>query len=236
MTGKTEAGRAWSDDIARRPGGYSVTWTQWVEGPDAQAIFDALVFDRTAGKIALDCGCGDGAFTLAVARGASSVTGIDFSEGMLAHARVLAAERGMQNVVFVHAHARQDALLPARSFDVAYSRRGPNITAVVPALVRPGGVLLGLHPLERDEDQVRYAQGLRESDLDVRRFERLDDRLRFPTLVDLAGYLQRTPGMPDVRRPEHADLLHELAGEMVHPDGGFVQQVRWLLWEAQVRW
>ncbi|MFD1731317.1 hypothetical protein ACFSC4_09960 [Deinococcus malanensis] len=33
---------------------------------------------------------------------------------------------------------------------MAYTRRGPNITVVVPALVRAGGVLLGLHPLERD--------------------------------------------------------------------------------------
>ncbi|MFD1731316.1 hypothetical protein ACFSC4_09955 [Deinococcus malanensis] len=40
--------------------------------------------------------------------------------------------------------------------------------------------------------------------------------------------------MPDVRQPEHADLLRALAREHAHPEGGYAKPVRWLLWEARV--
>lgn len=227
-------GRAWSDAVARRPGGYDVTWTHTVEGPDAQARFDALVLAAAPGARVLDLGCGDAAFTVRIARVAAHVTGVDFSEGMLALARERAGRAGAANVEFLLGHARTEADLPRGAFDLAYSRRGPNITVTVPDAVRPGGTLLGLHPLDDASGEARYAAGLAASGLEVVRFEGLEDRLRFPTLADLAGYLQRSPGMPDLRRPEHREELEARAAELARPDGGYAKRVRFLLWEARV--
>ncbi|ULH16117.1 class I SAM-dependent methyltransferase [Deinococcus sp. KNUC1210] len=227
------AGSAWSDDVAARPGGYTQTWTQQTQGPDAQAQFDALVLEQATQRRVLDCGCGDGAFTLRVAGVARHVTGLDFSAGMLELAQRHAAQQRTENVAFVQSHARRDVPLSADTFDLAYSRRGPNITGIVPALVRRGGTLLGLHPLPDASAEARYAQGLRHSGLKVQRFEGIDDVLHFPTLQDLAGYLNRFPGMPDVRQPEHRALLRQEAAARLQPGGSYAEHVHYLLWVAQ---
>ncbi|GGQ93657.1 class I SAM-dependent methyltransferase [Deinococcus ruber] len=226
------AGQAWSDDVAARPGGYTQTWTQWTQGPDAQAQFDALVMEQSMKRRVLDCGCGDGTFTLRVAGAAQHVTALDFSAGMLKLARQHAAQQGTANVAFVQSHARKDLPFPVGTFDVAYSRRGPNITGVVPALVRRGGRLLGLHPLPDVSAEARYAEGLRQSGLRVERFEGIDDVLHFPTLQDLAVYLNRFPSMPDVRQPEHRALLLQEAAARLQPDGSYAEHVHFLLWVA----
>ena len=232
MTPEPAAGAEWYDDVTRRPGGYAQTWTQWTEGPDAQAQFDRLVLEASAGCEALDCGCGDGAFTLQVARVAAQVTGLDFSAGMLENARRAAAQAGAANVALVLSHARREVPLPPETFDLAYSRRGPNITVDVPGLVRPGGLLVGLHPLEHPSQAVRYAEGLSRSGLEVLQFGGHDDRLHFPALTDLAGYLNRFPGMPDLRRPEHRAQLLDLAAPLRQPDGHYVRAMHFLLWVA----
>ncbi|WP_019008263.1 class I SAM-dependent methyltransferase [Deinococcus aquatilis] len=233
MTDNQSAGRAWSDDLARRPNGYTQTWNQWIEGPDAQAQFDALVLEKAAGQRVLDCGCGDGQFTVHVAHTARQITGLDYSAGLLAHARHNAAQAGLSNVAFVLGHARQETPLQPETFDLAYSRRGPNIGLVVPEFVCRGGLLLGLHPLSDASQTVRYAESLQQSALEILHFEGIDDTLRFPTLPDLAGFLNRTPGMPDVRQPEHQALLRQHAAALTHPEGGYAKRVHYLLWMAR---
>ena len=233
MTDNQSAGRTWSDDLARRPGGYAQTWDQWVEGPDAQAQFDALVLEQAAGQTVLDCGCGDGQFTVQVAHTARQITGLDYSAGLLAHAERNAAQAGISNISFVLGHARQEVSLQPETFDLAYSRRGPNISLVIPTCVRRGGLLLGLHPLSDASQAMRYSDSLRESNLELLHLEGIDDTLRFPTLDDLAGFLNRTPGMPDVRQPEHSGLLMEQAAALAHRGGGYAKRVHYLLWMAR---
>lgn len=233
MSTQRNAGRAWSNDIAQRPEGYAQTWTQWVEGPDAQAQFDALVLHHATACDVLDCGCGDGMFTLQVARQARQMVGLDFSEGLLRHAQHHADENQVRNITFIHSHARIDVPLSQDAFDLAYSRRGPNITLTVPNFIRENGLLIGLHPLENVAQEERYRDGLRQSGLNVERFEGIDDVIRLPTLADLAGYLNRFPGMPDVRQPEHHELLVTRANELQHPDGGYAVKIHYLLWLAR---
>ena len=75
-------GREWFEEVAARPGSYARDWASWVDGPDGQAYFDSQVLmTATKRSAVLDCGCGDGAFTVQVAKKAARVIGVDFSVG-----------------------------------------------------------------------------------------------------------------------------------------------------------
>jgi SAM-dependent methyltransferase len=60
-------------------------------------------FDLSSGKRVLDLGCGPGLYTNGLAELGASVTGVDFSATSLAHARSVAAARGL-NVVYHQAN------------------------------------------------------------------------------------------------------------------------------------
>ncbi|HEX6506450.1 MAG TPA: class I SAM-dependent methyltransferase [Chloroflexota bacterium] len=87
-------------------------------GPDLEALVNAVPTD---GARILDVGCGAGHTTLAVAARAASVVGVDLTEEMLAQARRLADEHGLQNVTFVRGDAEQLDYQDA-SFDLVVSR------------------------------------------------------------------------------------------------------------------
>ena len=78
-----------------------------------------IVRQMAAGAALLDIGCGNGLHAIELARYASKVDGVDYSENFISYARSLARERGVSNVNFSCANARS---LPhaADSFDVAY--------------------------------------------------------------------------------------------------------------------
>lgn len=77
----------------------------------------------TAGDRVLDIGCGNGQLTRLAARRARTATGVDLSGPMLARARQLATEQGVDNVSFHQGDAQVFEFDPG-SFDVALSRYG----------------------------------------------------------------------------------------------------------------
>lgn len=87
-------------------------------GPDLEALVDAVPLES---ERILDVGCGTGHTTLAVASRARSVIGVDLTEQMLAQARRLAKERGIENVTFARGDAEQ-LDYPDNAFDVIVSR------------------------------------------------------------------------------------------------------------------
>ncbi|HEV2386692.1 MAG TPA: methyltransferase domain-containing protein [Candidatus Acidoferrales bacterium] len=99
------------------------------------------------GEIALDLACGPGTFTLALARQARLVVGVDLTPAFLERARQVAADQGAANVVLVCADA---AALPCSddSIDVAVSgyslhhmARPFDALGELARVVRPGGRL-----------------------------------------------------------------------------------------------
>lgn len=224
-------GRDWFNEVACRPGGYSIYWNFWVEGPNGQAHFDNIVLTKVLDyPEVLDCGCGDGTFTLEVAKRAKRVVGIDYAENMIESARKAAETQGMVNMAFVHAHVRREDVFAGRSFDLAYTRRGPHIHTVVPQFVRSGGLLMGIHP--EDLSAEEFSRQLSDAGLEIASCERFDDHFHFPTIEDLAGYLSRQPGMSDLRRPEHRDLLMKEAEDSVSKDGDYVIHRPYVVWVA----
>ena len=73
------------------------------------------------GEKVVDIACGTGALSLAMARHAGHVTGIDFSEDMIATARRTVQRRRVANVSFELLDATDLSCYPDHSFDVAVS-------------------------------------------------------------------------------------------------------------------
>ncbi len=191
-------GREWFDEVATRPGGYTGSHAFWVEGPNGQARFDKRVLTEARDCIdALDCGCGDGTFTLRVAKATRHVVGVDFSSKMIETARRCAQADAVTNVTFLVSHAREPQLFEKGRFDLAYSRRGPHILAVVPEFVRPGGLLMAIHP--EDASPASYEEQIVAAGLKPVSCHSYDDRLHFPTLDDLAPGRPRGASQPATR-------------------------------------
>lgn len=73
------------------------------------------------GEKVIDIACGTGALSLTMARHAGHVTGIDFSDDMIATARRTAQRRRITNVSFGLLDATDLSCYPDLSFDVAVS-------------------------------------------------------------------------------------------------------------------
>jgi ubiquinone/menaquinone biosynthesis C-methylase UbiE len=143
----TEQYEAWNGDSGRR-------WAADPDGRDkvlapvAEALFSAAAL--RPGERVLDVGCGCGATTLAAAALVApdgAAVGADLSAPMLGIARRRAADRAVNNVVFVQADA-QTHTFDAAGFDVAVSRFGTMFFADpdaafgnIAGTLRPGGRL-----------------------------------------------------------------------------------------------
>jgi ubiquinone/menaquinone biosynthesis C-methylase UbiE len=134
--------RAWDSDP---------TWGVWGVPEDRLR----LLADDLTGLRAIELGCGTGYVSAWLHRLGASVYAIDNSEQQLATARRLAAERGVDDIEWVHGSA-ESVPQPDGSFDLAVSEYGAAIWCDpfvwVPEahrLLRPGGqlVFLGNHPL-----------------------------------------------------------------------------------------
>jgi SAM-dependent methyltransferase len=113
-------------------------------------VSNVSVFAELAqGSTVLDVGCGAGMDSLAAARRAGFVLGIDFSEVMLERAHLAAEASGARNVAFVLSDAEDLPLAPA-SIDVALvngifnlNPRRSLILTELARVLRPGGTLYG---------------------------------------------------------------------------------------------
>jgi ubiquinone/menaquinone biosynthesis C-methylase UbiE len=130
---------------------------------------------------AVDAGTGAGTLALALARHVREVVGVDLVPELLAQARRLAAEAGVENVSFVEGDA---AHMPfdAASFDFAgtlrtlhHTARPELVVAELARVTRPGGYMLVV-------DQIAPADPLVAIELD--RFERARDPSHTRALPD----------------------------------------------------
>ncbi|HEY8545563.1 MAG TPA: class I SAM-dependent methyltransferase, partial [Acidimicrobiales bacterium] len=114
-----EMGAQW----VRRHDSYDRMLAPWAELLAATAAI-------RPGEHVLDVGCGNGITTREAARAAApdgTVTGVDLSAPMLAHARTVAGQEGLSNVELRQADAQTDDLAPGGDrpgYDVVVSRFG----------------------------------------------------------------------------------------------------------------
>ncbi len=204
----------------------------WIEGQSGEDYFDKTVLEAAKGRDVIDIGCGWGEFTLSVARVASTVLGIDFSENAISRALENSKATRVGNVEFKLADARKIAL-PDESFDLAFSRRGPAMESLLSIteayrVLRRGELLIQQEGGERDklnwtqvfgrgqnfpfkgtiaEEKKRLLAKAGFKSVDVREFEATE---YFKTLKDVVMRLETTPIIPSFDRNKDRAFLEKL--------------------------
>ena len=117
----------------------SLTWDDYLALPEFQAEVQStarLLAERLTGeRRVLDLGCGTGSHSLALAELGCSVTGVDFSPGMLHKAREKASARPGANLCFQTADLNRPLPFDAALFD------GVLAAAVLQCATDPKGFL-----------------------------------------------------------------------------------------------
>jgi len=129
-----------------------------LDGNDGESEFDDKILRAAKGKEILDVGCGDGSFTLEIAKRAKRVVGVDFSEEALARAMKDQSITTRENVRFQQADANSLPFADAE-FDAVISRRGP-VTANRRTLseayrvLKRNGLLMEITIGEKDKENL----------------------------------------------------------------------------------
>ncbi len=213
----------------------------WIEGESGEDYFDRIVLDAAKGRDVIDIGCGRGEFTLSVARVASRVLGVDFSQNAISKALENSKATRTANVEFKLADARKIPV-PDASFDLAFSRRGPAMDSLLSItesyrVLRRGGRLIQQEGGERDklnwkqvfgrgqnfpftgriaEEKKRLLSEAGFKNIDVREFEATE---YFKTLRDVVMRLETTPIVPSFDKNTDEALLEKIGKTCVDEKG-----------------
>lgn len=147
--------------VARKFGDYSskASFERVFETGDPEAIFkEKLIELGSRDKTALDVGCADGRFTLSMTPHFKQITAIDISDGMLEAAKHKQTEAGITNVEFIIQDANHTTLSD-QSFDVVYSRRGPNPYTEAARILKPEGTYMEIEVGEQDTQSIQELFG-----------------------------------------------------------------------------
>jgi ubiquinone/menaquinone biosynthesis C-methylase UbiE len=129
--------------------------------PNPVAVLIAVGLDSHMDVI--DLCCGDGWFTLQIAKIARHVTAIDIDRAMLEVARVRLAESGVSNCEIVQGDAYEIAALAAKPADFVFLANAfhgvpdrPRLARAVASALKPGGLfaIVNWHQRPREDTTV----------------------------------------------------------------------------------
>lgn len=143
----------WYNGIARKNGGYKSDARYILEGPSGEEAFEKMLADLLPNyDNVLDIGCGHGEFTLKMSKYCKSLVGADNAKELLGIAQKLKLENNIEHVSFVQAHTKGEMPFEDESFDMIYSRRGPTSIVNYSQLLKPRGILVGIHTFDLDKE------------------------------------------------------------------------------------
>lgn len=149
------------DKVAKKFGRYSSgvqSIDEYHHGQPEEIFKEKLIELSDQKKTVLDVGCGDGRFTLLLAKNFEKTTGIDTSVGMLDSARKLQREKQILNINFIKQDINKNTF-KKNSFDVVYSRRGPRDYAEFYRVLKPRGFYLEITIGEKDAQVIKEVFG-----------------------------------------------------------------------------
>jgi ubiquinone/menaquinone biosynthesis C-methylase UbiE len=203
----------WYNYIAKRNGGYKVNVPYEIEGTSAEDVFEQELTELIRGMTVLDAGCGHGAFTLRMAGYAKKIVGYDFAHEMIRIANRLKEESGIQNAAFIPTvHGEMLSFEPG-FFDIIYSRRGPGSIVEQSRLLKPGGIITGIHtyPIPEGEITDRIKATGDYTDISMRVFQ--SAVIHFRNEADYAEYLSSFHLAPDYTLPENREAFEKILEE-----------------------
>ena len=221
----------WYNYIAIRNGGYKVHVPYEVVGESAEDVFQRELKELIAGKTVLDAGCGHGEFTLKMARYAHGITGYDFAAEMIKIANALKEQRRVGNARFLETAYGERLPFADGAFNIIYSRRGPGSIVEQSWLLKPGGVITGIHvfPILEGEITDRIESTGAYTDITRRVFQTAVTY--FQSEADFAEYLSSMHLAPDYTLPENRAAFEDiLRGSII--DGRIGIQESKQIWRA----
>ena len=201
------------------------------EGNDGEDEFDAKMLDTCVGRVVLDVGCGDGLFTIRMAKRAKEVIGVDFSRIAISEARKNLANSGRKNLRFEIANA-ESLNFQKETSDLVTCRRGP-VTDTKDSLreahrvLKKSGTLMEITIGEHDKENLAQVFGrgqmlvservstLKERLLREAGFKKLEVKEYiateiFPTIRDLTIRLKNSPIIPDFNVEKDREYLEKI--------------------------
>lgn len=209
------------DKIAKKFGGYAYGnkkehyQTVYTDGVPEDDFKDQLLGLSGKSKIVLDVGCGDCKFAFEISGYFKEIVGIDNSKNLLKVARKKQKEAGIKNVTLVISDAAKTTF-KNESFDLAFSRRGPDPYKEISRLLHPKGHFVIIKIGEKDAMDLKkiFGRGQNYEEWDNSTLIEIQKEARnagfkilfskeyfygeyYETYEDLASFLQRVPIFTD---------------------------------------
>lgn len=221
----------WYNYIAKRNGGYKVNVPYEVCGESAEDVFERELIQLIQDKTVLDAGCGHGAFTLSMAGYARKIVGYDFAHEMIRIANRLKEEEKIRNATFIPTIHGEVLSFEEGYFDVIYSRRGPGSIVEQSRLLKPGGIITGIHmyPITDGEITGRIRAVGDYTDISMRVFQ--NAVIYFQNEADYAEYLSSFHLAPDYTLPENRAAFERILKES-HINGRIGLRESKQIWRA----
>lgn len=203
----------WYNYIAKRNGGYKVNVPYEVCGESAEDVFERELIPLIRGRTVLDAGCGHGAFTLRMAGYAEKIVGYDFANEMIKIANRLKEEAEIRNAAFIPTVHGEMLSFEDGFFDVIYSRRGPGSIVEQSGLLKPGGIITGIHmyPIPDGEITDRIKATGDYADISMRVYK--SAIIYFQNEADYTEYLSSFHLAPDYTLPENREAFEKILEE-----------------------
>lgn len=221
----------WYDKIAKRNKGYKSDAHYQRVGISGEEIFEKelIILLKTHDHV-LDIGCGHGEFTLKMSEYTQNIVGVDNSKELLKIANNLKDTSDKNNVTFKYAWTKGEFDFEDDSFDLIYSRRGPTSIVNHSRILKPGGLIVGIHTFDLDlesyEEKLLY-NGFH--NFEARIFE--EAFLKFENKTEFAKFLAARHCSVDYTLPEHETSLNNIVSENIK-DGQISWQEKRYIWRA----
>jgi SAM-dependent methyltransferase len=220
----------WYDMIARKNGGYKSNAVFTVGGLSGETVFEErLISLLPSFNSVLDAGCGHGEFTLKMAKHTANIIGLDNSVELVKIAELIKQQYQTDNVKFIIVSTKRELPFKDEQFDLVYTRRGPTSILDHIRIIRPCGIVFGIHSADMDRVKEKLETN---GYIDIK-IEVFDQAfLVFPNEREFAKHLSAMHGNPDYTLPENKPELEQLIAENLI-DGRLTLKEWRYIWQAR---